>query len=161
MKVFSGILALLLMPFAVILLTAAAVSCSHPGNDWSEYRGLPSEGWCYGDTLRFTPAPYDSIATGHLMVAISHEADFGYSQLWLEVLTTDTDGHVSKDTVSFPLSDNYGRWKGTGLATHFQMTDTLHRRVTLVKGVPLKVRHIMQADTLRGISQVGIFLIPD
>lgn len=140
---------------------AALSACSPPGNGYSQYRDLPGGVWLYGDTLVFTPEFSDSIASGHLVAAVSHDSDFRYSSLWLEVVSADPAGVVRKDTVSFPLADSFGRWQGNGLGAHLQMSDTISRRVTLVSGHPVKIRHIMRADTLRSVQKIGIFFLPD
>ena len=144
---------------AVLWLAMAA--CSSPGNDYSEYRRIPSEGWLYGDTLVFVPQLADSVASGRLVAAVSHDSGFRYSELWLEIVTREPSGAVRRETVEFRLADGFGRWLGNGLGAHLQMSDTVVRPVTLVSGRPVKVRHIMRADTLRDLQKVGLFFLPD
>ena len=137
----------------------AAASCTSGEIESSQYHSIPPEGWLYGDTLIFTPGLPDSIATGHLVAAVSHDGNFAFSTLWLEVLTLTPRGEAVRDTISFHLADNFGRWKGNGLSGNLQMSDTITRRITLTRGQPVKVRHIMRADTLKAINNVGIFFI--
>lgn len=144
-----------------VVLPVVLAACTPPGNDYSEYRDLPADGWLYGDTVVFTPRFADSIASGRLVAAVSHDSGFRYSSLWLEVVTLDPSGAVRKDTVNFPLADSFGRWRGNGFGAHLQMADTIARRMTLVTGQSVKVRHIMRADTLRSVQRVGIFFLPD
>lgn len=134
--------------------------CTPPGDRYSEYRELPAEGWIYGDTIEFVPQFADSIATGQLIVAVTHDNDFPYSSLWLEVSSTDPAGKHHSDTLHFPLADSFGRWQSRGLGSDLQMADTVARKVTLASGKPLGVRHIMKTDTLRYVSHVGIFFLP-
>lgn len=150
-----------LMFITALLSVVGLGACSAPGNDYSEYHTLPEEGWLYGDTIVFTPDFADSVATGRLVTAITHGNDFRFSSLVLEVLWCDGGGQVCRDTVFFPLADNFGRWQGRGLGPHLQMADTIGRRVTLTRGVPVKVRHIMRTDTLMALSRVGIFFISE
>ena len=143
------------------IAAAALAACSPPGNDYSEYRNVPSEGWLYGDSLTFTPVFADSVATGRLVAAVSHDSRFSYSTLWLEVASTDPSGRLHRDTVSFILADGFGRWNGNGFGAHLQMADTISRHVSLASGRPVKVTHIMRADTLRSLQRVGLFFLPD
>jgi len=92
---------------------------------------------------------------------VSHDSGFRYSELWLEIVTREPSGAVRRDTVEFRLADGFGRWLGNGLGAHLQMSDTVVRPVTLVSGRPVKVRHIMRADTLRDLQKVGLFFLPD
>lgn len=144
-----------------VALAVAVAACTPPGNGYSEYRNIPAGEWLYGDTIVFTPEFADSITSGHLVAAVSHDSDFRYSSLWLEVVSYGPSGAVRKDTVSFALADSFGRWRGNGFGAHLQMTDTIRRSVTLVSGRPVKVRHIMRADTLRSVQKIGLFFIPD
>lgn len=139
-----------------------------PDNNYSDYRELSEEGWQYGKSLIFKPEFRDSVARGLLVAAVTHSAEFPYTELWLEV-TIDTLPGVAPSSASVPaadtlkmqLADGYGRWIGRGIGPQLQVTDTLPREVTLLRGTPLKVRHIMQTDTLMGIEQVGVFFIAD
>lgn len=133
--------------------------CDAPGNDYAEYANLPQQGWKYGDTLRFTPVHPDSLCRGRLVVGVRHESSFPYTSLWLE--TTVEDGTRRKvDTLEIPLADSFGSWTGRGIGASFQVADTVAGSFLHRSGSPVKVRHIMQADTLGGVTQVGIFFIP-
>lgn len=145
---------------ACLSLSAVLSGCDAPGNDYAAYVDLPRQGWKYGDTLRFSPVHADSICPGRLVVGVRHQSDFPYTSLWLE--TTVEDGRRRKvDTLEIQLADSFGSWKGRGIGASFQMADTVGGTFLHRSGSPVKVRHIMRADTLRGVSQVGIFFVPD
>lgn len=152
----SSVKALVLAGLTIIALT----SCGRPGNDYSEYRNLKDDLWRYGDTLRFTPVHPDSIVGGRLAIGVRHASDFRYTTLWLEVTTTPPSGKRRIDTLAIRLADEFGTWRGTGIGASFQMTDTLPTPMLHRSGSPIRIRHIMRADTLPGISQVGIFFLP-
>lgn len=140
-------------------LFLGGAGCASPGNDYAEYVNLPEEGWKYGDTLKFTPVHPDSVCAGKLVVGIRHGNDFPYTSLWLETTVGD-GGHEKTDTLAIPLADSFGRWSGRGIGASFQTTDTVGGTFLHVSGSEVKVRHIMRADTLRGVEQVGIFFVP-
>ena len=52
------------------------------------------------------------------------------------------------------------RFTRIGIGTSFQNTDTIGRSILHASHTPVTVRHIMRTDTLRGISQLGIFFLP-
>lgn len=146
----------------IVMAAGMAPACTTPpANDYSEYHHIPAEGWRYGEAMVYRPEFRDSVATGRLVAAVTHAADFPYTSLWLEVSAADPSGRVAADTVRLMLADRYGRWLGRGIGPRLQVTDTLARRVTIARGTPVKVRHIMQTDTLPGIEQVGIFFMAD
>lgn len=144
--------------FSVCCL-AFLMACGGPGNEYSEYHNLPDDSWRYGDTLRFTPVHPDSLVEGRIAVGVRHRGDFRYSTLWLEVTAVNSRGEKLVDTLAVKLADEFGSWSGQGLGASFQMADTVNRSFIHRSGTPVKVRQIMRADTLEGVSQIGIFFI--
>lgn len=147
-----------------ILALAAAVAvtaggCDYKSNDYSEYKRVPSYGWRYADSLKFTPVHHDSLCAGRLVVGVTHTDAYPFTDLWLEVIHTDGDA-LRHDTLQLPTVDRYGSWTGRGIGSVFQLTDTL-RRSLHPSGTEVSVRQIMRHDTLQGINQVGIFFVPD
>lgn len=149
---------------AVILLAAAA-SCSPDDNAYSEFETMPGAEWLYTDSLSFTPrATADSLVEGSLVVAVRHTRGYRYSNIWLEVAypragAVDSADYC-RDTIDLRLADGIGRWLGRGSGASFLRADTAVSRMTLRRGAPLRVRHIMRLDTLADIEQVGIEFIP-
>lgn len=148
----------LLNIIALAIFAVAFVSCGSPANDYSEYHNIPSGAWRYGDTIRFAPTHPDSIAQLHLAVGVRHANTFRFSSLWLEITTTNPGGAKRIDTLSLQLADHFGRWRGQGIGPTFQLTDTLPSPISHRSGSPVTIRHIMRADTLEGVNQIGIFL---
>lgn len=142
-------------------LLAFGASCARPDNAASDYAMLsPEKGWCFSDTLSLILTHPDSVAAGWLAVGVTHTADYPYSDLWLEVTSLDPAGSSRRDTVCLTLADRNGRWRGNGIGTSFQVTDTIIRQLSHRACSPLMVRHIMRRDTIRGIDRVGLFFIP-
>lgn len=136
------------------------VSCSAHENDYSAFSTIDSDGWAYGHTFVYRPEITDSMADGLLRVAVRHSNDYPYRNLWLEVsyqvVAPDSTISFRADTVNIPLADIYGNWLGSGTGTSFQKADTVRTDFRLIPGAPVRVRHIMRADRLRGLEQVGI-----
>ncbi|MDE7386789.1 MAG: gliding motility lipoprotein GldH [Muribaculaceae bacterium] len=144
----------------IILILVATVSSCTGGYKYSDYREVATEGWPYGERFDYTVTGRDSVFTGTLMVSLTHDNSYEYSNIWLEV-TVPGDSTVMVDTVNVTLCDPYGNWYGNGMPGHYQFTDTLvGRPLTIADSSRITVRHIMRVDTLRGISQVGISLEP-
>lgn len=142
----------------ISIISLCLGACAPGHNDYSDFRDINPAGWVYNDTLTFTPAIGDSIATGTLMVALRHSNDYAYRNLWVEIEYQDAT-NPRRDTLNIGLADIYGRWHGSGFGARYQLTDTVSRRATLTTGQPVKIRHIMRDDTLGGIDQVGIMFV--
>ncbi len=136
-----------------------ACSCSPSASDYSSFTDLPARGWNYGDTVCFQIAA-DSIRPRSISVAIRHNDDYEYRNLWLEVSYTDADSSLRRDTVSMELADVYGHWLGQGLGTSYQIQKKVSDSVKLLPGAAVMVRHVMRTDTLRGLRQIGVETTP-
>jgi len=139
------------------MLTAALGGCSPSDTPCSRYTAVPRDGWRYGDTITFVPEhPGDSVKTADMVLSLRHTPDYPYSNVWLEVTVAEPP---RRDTVNVPLCDKYGHWYGNGIGVSYQLSHTVARGVSHVTGTPVTVRHIMRADTLTGIEQLGIALL--
>lgn len=146
--------------FSVIFILCL-VACSSGHNNYSSYHTLPDEGWAYTDSVVFTPELFAPEDSGTLVLGLRHGADYRYSNLWLEVTRYTDSVTVERDTVCIELCDRFGKWHGTGLGASFQLSDTLGRRMALASGKPLVLRHIMRADTVECLEQIGIIFTSD
>ncbi|TGY03289.1 gliding motility lipoprotein GldH [Muribaculum sp. NM65_B17] len=143
----------------IAIMTLCLGACVPGHNDFSEFRNLPVKGWIYDDTVKFVPSIEDSIATGLLTVAIRHNNEYEFSNLWLEVTRNTPEGIVRRDTVNLELADIYGRWHGNGFGASYQYSDTVQYPASIINGSPIMVRHIMRVDTLCDIEQIGITFV--
>lgn len=145
---------------AALTLAALATGCEPMDGSPADFATMPEEGWAYADTLSLEPGLPDSTATGRIAIAVRHTNAYLYRNLWLEVTANPADS-TAPDTVNMELCDSYGRWHGTGTGVSYMTTDTLAPRVTLTRGVPVRVRHIMRTDTLHDVEQIGVIFIAD
>ncbi len=146
------------------LLVVCLGACAPRHNNYSSFATVPSAGWAYADNFEFMPRFNDSVATGRLVLAVRHSANYPYANLWVEISTPGNPlaGAASvKDTVNIRLCDSGGRWLGRGLGASLQKADTLPSVVTLADSVPVRLRHIMRVDTLDDIEQIGLIFVPD
>lgn len=141
--------------FTICMIICLLPACSLRHNDYSCFCDIPHEGWRYGDTLSYMPAIGDSIATGTLCIVIRHTNGYEYSNLWMEISMPAPD-MTTVDTIDMVLADDFGKWYGKGLGVSYQATDTIYKDVTIFKDRPIHLRHIMRADTLPDIEQVGL-----
>lgn len=144
--------------FASLMILA---SCG--GDKYAEdaaFVSFDDAGWRYGDTLDFIPAFADSAdATARIAVAVRHSNSYEYSNLWLEIQTTDARDSVHIDTVNVILADVFGKWYGRGTGVSYVCTDTLPSVYSLRAGEPVRLRHVMRVDSLLDIEQIGLIFI--
>lgn len=149
----------LLGVYMTVLFSIGLGACSSRQNDYSEFRNLSPSGWIYDDTLSFITDIADSVATGTLTVAVRHNNNYPYSNLWLGLTRRSGVQTTSRDTLNLRLADIYGRWYGNGFGATYQYSDTVHGITRLSRGDTITVRHIMRLDTLPDVEQLGITFV--
>ena len=145
--------------FVLPVMCLLCTSCSGL-NDYSAFSNIDSDGWKYGQSFLYRPSVTDSVADGTLRVAVVHTNDYPYRNLWLEVAyqveAPDSTVTFRADTVNMQLADAYGNWLGTGQGNTYQKADTVCTDFHLISGSPVRLRHIMRAESVEGLDKVGI-----
>ncbi len=140
-----------------VFMLGLSVACNGAhDNSCSEYHRIRHDAWKFGEAVWFRPEHPDSVCRGRFVVALRHDGSYPYTALRLEV---SYESGRNPDTIDIRVADSYGKWLGRGIGTSFQLADTLPP-VAHESGAWIKVRHLMRADTLRGVSQVGLFFVP-
>ena len=139
------------------------MACTSEPRVDADFRAIDTAGWAYGDTLNFEPELSDSITDCRVAVVVRHTSAYIFSNLWLEMRSGaqhgDSTEHV--DTLQVVLADTYGRWLGRGSGISYVKVDTLPGRYSIVNDRPVRLRHIMRADTVANLEQIGIIFIKD
>lgn len=125
---------------------------------YHSYQSLPLEGWKKSDTLFFNIPLKDSLTLLRLSAEIRNESNYKYQNLYLIISHNLEDSTSWKtDTLQFTLSNNEGKWKGTGWGSLFQTSTYIGNAVARRPGsYTLKVFHGMQDDPLKGLNDIGI-----
>lgn len=127
------------------------------------FKSVGADGWQYLDTVALAPDTIDADTIARpasIAVDVRHTAGYAYSNIWLELTYTPLGRDERCDTFDMRLADPMGRWLGKGLGVGYQKVDTLVRNTVLDPRKPVTLRHVMRADTLAGIEQAGIIVIP-
>lgn len=147
----------ILLP-AVILLAAAC----HAPEGYHAFQTLPTKGWKRGDTLFFSIPRQTQTRHYHSTVEIRHRGDYPYCSLWLLIgHNTDDSLTFRTDTIECMLVDKHGHFNGAGINDLYQKSFPLPD-ITLHEGSTptFKITPFMKDRLLKGISDVGIRLIP-
>lgn len=143
-------------PFMLLCLMAASVtSCSDHHSGFSRFANIDERGWVYGDSVFIVTSGLDSTLTRDLEIAVRHNNDYAYRNIWLEI-SYRNGHHTIIDSVELMLADEYGRWFGKGFGPSYQMSKRLSHHFPIADSTKIAVRHIMRVDTLEGIEQVGL-----
>lgn len=145
---------------AFVSMILIMASCDGSIDRYSEFRQLPEAGWAYGDTIKFMTSGDGLAGAGQMSVAVRHNDEFLYRNLWVEISYADSTGTLHADSVNIELADPLGRWKGKGIGSSYQCQASLGHEVAVGDSTEIRVRHIMRLDTVRGIEQVGVTIEP-
>lgn len=168
----------IILPTLLFLAICSAVISGCAGGEKSVFHNIDPKGWAYGDTLDFdvsdtaiipddtrslsdgtmsdsTASDSTSLTTGDIILVIRHSNAYEYSNIWLN-LRYQTENAIVNDTLNVSLADDFGNWYGKGMGVSYQFSDTVARNVTIDTSSPIKLWHIMRADTLPDIEQIGI-----
>ena len=138
-----------------IILIAAASSC-RGSDEFSRFVDIGGSAWGYSDTLDILVTDLDSIPAKRLSVAVVHNDEFPYRNLWIEVSYRDSIGRLYRDSVSVEMADEFGRWLGKSIGGSHQCETSLAHAFPLRDSTRISLRHIMRGDTIRGIDKIGL-----
>ena len=147
------------------IMLAMLAACSHFAPDeadgsCSAFSTFGDRGWRYFDTLTLAAdSTADSIRHGALILNLRHSTAYPWRNIWLELSYpdgTDSSATMARDTFDIVLADRYGRWRGSGMGSSLQLSDTLHTRFAMRRGQRVSLRHIMRTDTLPAIERAGL-----
>ena len=129
----------------VCLLLGGTVSCGRT-DVYNEFNTLPKNGWFKRDVQRFTPEVPDTVNRYDVYLSLRHNGDYTYRNLWLFVSYNDEDGVL----------------KTGGWGSYYQQEVLLNDdfRFSGEKEHVFTVQQAMRDDRIRGISDVGIRIVP-
>lgn len=141
-------------------LIISCAACTSHSSCYSEFADIESGEWPYGRTLTFAIDTLSQpTADKKLYVSLRHDNSYEFSNAWLEIKYPTADS-TATDTLNIQLADIYGRWAGKGVGVSYQLQTPPLERFEYRPGAEIKIHHIMRADTLRGIQQIGITIQP-
>ena len=140
-----------------IALTVFLGACNH-GTIYYSFGHLPPGGWNKENILFFHPEVSDTLALYDMYVAVRHNNDYPYSNLWLFVHVSDSAGIIMTDTINIPLAEPSGKWLGSGWGALYQKEALLRGGIDLpAAGIyTVAIQQGMRTDDLTGVTDVGI-----
>lgn len=142
---------------AALTIIAAALSGCNGRTAYADYRDIARSRWEEDSTLVWDVSVTDTLAAYDVILSVRHTPAYPYQNIWFFV-ENDLTGEA--DTLEFYLADQRGRWLGNGFGDHKEMPCLLARGVRFPHTAPYRfaVRHGMREQSLRGITEVGLFI---
>lgn len=144
------------IPLCNIAVVAALMTACSIDDNSGDFFSLPDAKWHYGKVFTFNEQR-DTLGEDieSVDLTIRHSGNYAYANLWVELSYTANDSVVA-DTFNIQLSDDYGKWVGSGAGPVKTRTETLPLRNVPDAWSSFGVRHIMRIDVLDDIEQVGL-----
>lgn len=148
--------------YLFFLLTLTA--CVNPPIGRS-YAHIPDEGWQKTDTVEL-PVTVDSVTYARVSIGtawdvwvdVRHTNAYPYRNLVVELVTPRQD-----TIVNLSLTDEQGRWAGSGLGylyQHSHYAGMFHPDSTGADTLYFRLISLMPDSTLKGVHDIGIRLLP-
>ncbi len=99
--------------FLGALAILALVGCHE--SLFQESKPVPNKTWEIGNTISFEVEVTDTMEGYDFYIDLRNEATYPYANIFMFVNTTFPSGKIATDTVECFLTDQSGRWLGTGL----------------------------------------------
>ena len=114
--------------------------------------------WAYKDSLFYEFEVSDTLKPYDISLDITHEATFGYENLYIYTVTVFPEGKRSFNPVSLQLADTIGDWKGKcddqECQTHINIAVASYFK-TMGTYKIIICQHSRQ-DLLEGIGTIGV-----
>ncbi len=146
----------------VFLIATILSSCRDQNCVFHQYRHVHEEGWLAQDTLHFEIPVTDTLSTYALELDLRNTTSYRYKDLYMMVEMEYGDSvfqPLTADIIRYPLTDETGKWKGSGWGTVLQNSLLLRTFFFAHPGqLRCKIYHKMNDCPLTGIKDVGLKL---
>lgn len=142
--------------FSIFLLSTALVSCS--SNLVYEAYTEVENGWQYQNVIEHMVDVEGPAAAHDVFLNIRHTNDYPYSNLWVQVFTTNPDGQEVSQRFEITLAKPDGQWLGNSWGS------TITQERLIMQGVKFqkpgkhvfKVQHDMRLNNVPAITHIGV-----
>lgn len=152
--------------FAISCLFAIAVSissCSDGDEVYFHYHELKDAKWNQKDTLEFyiDSTLFELNVPYLLSIEVTNNVNYSYKNIWFFIQDNlNADSVLVNREMEFELADEFGKWKGTGFGTLFQLSLPVNDVVVFKerRNYIFLLEHGMRDKSLEGIEKVGLCL---
>ncbi len=143
--------------FVVLLMSVLLTSCGS-SDIYNQYDTFADNNWHFDSISRFAVEVKDTSLHYNVFVNLRHTEEYTYQNFWLFVESIGADSMLHRDTIGVEVADMYGKWRGAGSASMFQLAVPLSLNQQFAKpGIyQYALRHGMRDTVLSGIKNIGI-----
>lgn len=142
-----------------VLMFACLLSCSQK-EVYYEFASIPQNKWSVSNEICFVvDSIYINPSSGYdINVEITHSVAYPYKTLWLYLDQTIQDTIFIRDTLECLLTDEVGKWRGSGNGSIRQISFEYKKGISIdtAKHNQICISHAMQDFLLKGIERVGL-----
>lgn len=122
---------------------------------YNQCHEIEERGWHMDSAVVFTPQIRDTLCRYNAIVTIRHTSDYDYQNFWMFLNITSPKGMTAKDSIECYLSDNKGRFLGSGISI-YEMPVLISERVQFPESGEYKFEIIqgMRDTLLTGVRNI-------
>ncbi len=143
--------------FTFFLVVNLMVACTN-NTVFSKFNKIDKDGWSTNTQIPFEFEITDVTSKYDIELAVRHDKNYEYSNLWVKV--TNEDGKLldSDQPTQFKLADKTGQWLGKCSNTYCTQNVTLKEQFTFpdTGKYHLSILQHMRVDNLNHIKGVGL-----
>jgi gliding motility-associated lipoprotein GldH len=145
---------------AFFLLTLFMLASCDRDVFYNQTNHLKGDAWKSGDTLFYTFASTDSLASYDFYFDIRNTTDYDLQNLYMFITAYYPGDTYSRDTAECILAAPDGKWYGKGMGKHKDNRFLFRKGVRFRKAgnYVIAVNQAMRTKELKGISDVGILI---
>lgn len=121
---------------------------------------FPENHWNFEDSIVFNYNIDDVSQNYNIELFFRNNFDYPYRNLYLFLEVHYLDSVIRRDTLEYPITDNYGKWLGRGLGK--TRDNYFLENMTGLAGVgryKFIITHGMRKNPLIGVNNIGVKII--
>lgn len=142
-----------------VFMAFAYSSCDHREVYYNFHEFKKAE-WAQSDTLFFDidSTLFELNTTYRMSIEVTNNVNYPYQNIWFFVQTNlENDSTFSDVSKEYLLADKFGKWRGSGFGSLYQLSLPMDDVVFKEKrNYRIKIEHGMQDEPLIGIEKLGI-----
>jgi gliding motility-associated lipoprotein GldH len=149
------------IPVLFSLSVIALISCNSVV--YEKEHLVKDASWLYSDTMKFDFEIADTIDTYSMLLDVKHEADYGFQNLYVKMLTTFPSGKNQSQVLSLELAGASGVWLGKCASNKCKLTIPLRQTVKFPEAgnYTLAIEQFMRQDSLPKIYAMKLKIEKD
>jgi gliding motility-associated lipoprotein GldH len=150
------------LKFFVLVGAVLMIQACNYNSLYDENISINEKGWYKNNLATFEVVVTDTLQLYNFYINVRNTIDYRYSNLYIFMDTKFPNNNMSRDTLEFILADFEGKWLGKGWGSVKENTVLISAdmRFPLSGIYEFKIQQAMRQDTLKGIKNMGIRIIP-